>query len=246
MKPFYIYHKLSLGDTAYLSDTTSDFIIEKQLYHLEDIVQVSSPNGIFHARIINIEKHSVEVEVIDQISNEIIGSTENNGITLIQSVSGDSKFKFLIEKSVELGVERIIPVVSEYSLLTFKQALGKQHLWHTTIKDAIEQSRTKIQTAIEIPIRIEKLLEEDFSNSIDFCMTTEHTKTKSFAEILKDVKITKPFVIAIGPEKGWSASDLNIFKKSGFKFIELKGNILRTETAGIAISSIIQFLKGKI
>ena len=49
-----------------------------------------------------------------------------------------------------------------------------------------------------------------------------------------------------GPEKGWDISDLEIFKELDFEFIKLKGNILRTETTGLVIGSIIKYLKGEI
>ena len=63
---------------------------------------------------------------------------------------------------------------------------------------------------------------------------------------LKNKNIENNFTIAIGPEKGWSVSDIEIFKMLNFDFVKLKGNILRTETTGLVVSSIIKHLKGEI
>jgi len=58
--------------------------------------------------------------------------------------------------------------------------------------------------------------------------------------------MSKNFTVAIGPEKGWSSSDIEVLKNLGFDFIKLRGNILRTETAGLVIVSIIKYLKKEI
>jgi 16S rRNA (uracil1498-N3)-methyltransferase len=69
-------------------------------------------------------------------------------------------------------------------------------------------------------------------------------KTVSLTEAL-DQK-NRNFVVAVGPETGWSSEDIKILENLRFKFVKLKGNILRTETAGIVISSIIQYLNGNL
>lgn len=87
---------------------------------------------------------------------------------------------------------------------------------------------------------------KDFKNSANICLATENVNPVFLDEYLKNIDTNKDMVIAIGPEKGWSSSDIKIFEELDFKFVKLRGNILRTETAGLVIGSIIKYLKGEI
>jgi RsmE family RNA methyltransferase len=102
-------------------------------------------------------------------------------------------------------------------------------------------------TIIERPIRINEL-DKDNLEGIKICLSTESTSTKPkyLNEVLENKDLSQPIYIAIGPEKGWSSSDINVFKDLDFEFVKLKGNILRTETTGLVIGSIIKYLKGEI
>ena len=81
------------------------------------------------------------------------------------------------------------------------------------------------------------------NNATKICLATENVPTKYLRDLVID---SRPVYIAIGPEKGWSSSDIEILKKLDFQFIQLKGNILRTETTGLVIGSIIKYIKGEI
>ena len=115
------------------------------------------------------------------------------------------------------------------------------------VKDATEQSRNIFPTIIEKPLHIGELLKYPFpKDSVRICLSTEVHNAKYLEEVLEKMDIKKPVIIAIGPEKGWDITDIDIFKKLQFQFIQLKGNILRTETTGLVIGSIIKYLKGEI
>ena len=105
-------------------------------------------------------------------------------------------------------------------------------------------SRNIKPTIIEKPIYLRDLTIEKSDNLV--CLTTENVDSVSLKEYLSSCEINKPFVIAIGPEKGWSSKDIEILKEKGFKFIRLSGNILRTETSSLVIGSIVKYLKGEI
>jgi 16S rRNA (uracil1498-N3)-methyltransferase len=172
-------------------------------------------------------------------------------ITIIQSLSNDTKFNYFIEKSVEIGIERIIPIQSKYSLKTKAKAIKDTGYWNKLVKDAVEQSRNIFPTIIKKPVRINELDKYDLEG-IKICLSTESAgvKPKYLREImekeLSKEDLSRPIHIAIGPEKGWSSSDIKIFRELGFEFVKLKGNILRTETTGLVIGSVIKYLKGEL
>ena len=242
MKRFFISHKLEEADITHLSDKDSSFAINTLKLNLEDVVEIENYQSIFLAIVTDIEKNSVEVEIREMVEEKDV--LDGIDITIIQSLSNDSKFNYFIEKSVELGIDRIVPIESKYSLRTKNKAIKDYGLWRKIIRDAVEQSRTLKNTVIEKPIKITELSIDENCNKI--CLATENVQTSSLSEYIKGINIKGHFVIAIGPEKGWSESDIEIFKKLGFSFIKLEGNMLRTETAGLIIGSIIKYLKGDI
>lgn len=247
MEKYFIKHKLSLGDIAHLSDSDSLNIINQKKLKIEDCVQIDTYENSYIAIITDISKTSVEVEI-----KELIGERESEyipDITIIQSLSNDSKFNFFIEKSVEIGIERIIPIESKYSLKSKNKAIRDTGFWNKLVRDATEQSRNLFPTIIERPIYISELTKYNFpKDSIKLCLATENTDSTYLANLIKtkNIDISKPVFIAIGPEKGWDMSDIEIFKELGFNFIKLKGNILRTETTGLVIGSVIKYLKGEL
>ena len=245
MQKFFIKHKLSVDDVVHLSDSDSRNIIQQGVLKIEDLVEIETYERRFLGQIVDIHKNSVEVQILEGLGER--NSTYIPDITIIQSLSGDSKFSFFIEKSVEIGIEKIIPIESRYSLKSAKQALKDLNYWNKLVKDATEQSRNIFPTIIEKPIKIPDLLKYDIpKNSIKLCLSTEMHNSKQLKEALKDSDISNPVYIAVGPEKGWDISDINIFKSLDFQFIKLKGNILRTETTSLVIGSVIKYLKDQL
>lgn len=243
MKTFFIRHKLKENDITYLSDSDSELVIQEGTLDVEDLVEIETYEKIFLAQITDISKSSVEIEILEEKGER---KTEYvPSITIIQALSNDTKFNYFIEKSVEIGIEKIIPIQSKYSLKTKAKAIKDTGYWNKLVKDAVEQSRNTFPTIIKRPLRIKELEDLEISG-IKLCLATESVDTKYLTDVLKDVDITKPVTIAIGPEKGWSSSDIEVFKNMDFQFIKLKGNILRTETTGLVIGSIVKYLKGEI
>ena len=243
MQKFFIRHKLSVEDITNLSDSDSEIVISEEELNVEDIVKIETYERQFLGQITDITKSTVEIQIVEDLGereSEYIPS-----ITIIQSLSNDTKFNYFIEKSVEIGIEKIIPIQSRYSLKTKAKAIKDTGYWNKLVKDAVEQSRNIFPTIIERPIRIDELKNTKL-DGLKLCLSTEINDSKYLNKVLEDQDISKPVYIAIGPEKGWSSSDLKILEELNFEFIKLKGNILRTETTGLVIGSIIKFLKGEI
>jgi 16S rRNA (uracil1498-N3)-methyltransferase len=245
MQKFFIRHKLKTDDITYLSDSDSELVIKEGILDIEDIVEIETYEKVFYGQISDITKGSIEIQIIEEK-----GERESEyvpSITIIQSLSNESKFDYFLEKSVEIGIEKIIPIQSKYSLKTKAKAVKDIGHWNKLVKDAVEQSRNTFPTIIERPIRIDELKEYVFpTECIKICLATESVDSKYLNEIFKEIDISKSIYIAIGPEKGWSSSDISVFKELDFQFVKLKGNILRTETTGLVIGSIVKYLKGEI
>lgn len=240
---YYIPHKLKVGDIAHLSDSDSEIIIAKQLHEIEDIINIETLQAVFRAVITDISKSSVEVEILEE-TKEIPKTKPTSSIILLQALSGDKKFNSLIEKCVQIGVTTIIPLETTYSTMSEKEATKKMNSYRSIIKEATEQSRNPSPTVILEPVKITQLYDMTFPNTTRLCFATESVKTLGLQEALNTDN--QNYVVAVGPETGWSSEDLEVLENLHFKFVRLKGNILRTETAGIVVSSIIQYLNGNL
>ncbi len=242
MQKYFVRHKLSVGDITHLSDSDSELIFSQKKLGIEDVVEVETYQNTYLAHITDMQGKSVEVEILEDQ-----GLRENSyipSITIIQSLSNDSKFNYFVEKSVEIGIEKIIPTETRYSLRGKNKAIKDYGMWNKIIRDATDQSRNTFPTMIEKPIRIKELLDYKFEDdAVKICLATENVDAKYLSEV--DVK-SKPVYIAIGPEKGWSSSDIEVFNELNFTFVKLRGNILRTETTGLVIGSIVKYIKEEI
>lgn len=242
MYRFFVKHKLSIEDITHLSDSDSEFVINQLGLKVESFLEIETYEAIYLGVITDITKNSIEVEILEKILEKEV--KDNLEITLIQSLIGKNKFNFFLEKAVEIGIDRIIPIESQYSTISKNKATKEYGLWKKIIDDATEQSRNIKPTLIEKPINLNELKTEDSANRI--CLSTENVTNTNLKEYIKKCDLSSPFFIAIGPEKGWGSKDIEYLKKLNFTFIKLKGNILRTESVGLVVGSIIKYLKGDI
>ena len=108
MQKFFVKHKLSVDDITHLSDSDSRNILERDTLHIEDYIEIETYERRFLAQITDIQKNSVEIHILEDL-----GERESDfvpSVTIIQSLSNDSKFNYFIEKSVEIGIEKIVPI----------------------------------------------------------------------------------------------------------------------------------------
>ena len=246
MNSIFTPKQLAIGDTTRLSDQSSEWLISEGKAVLEQIIDLSTPFAMHKGRIVFVDKKSVEIEILTVEEKEEVG-TNLPSLTVIQAISADKRFNFFLEKTVEIGVTNIFPVLSKYTLVKEKDAIKSAFEWRNVVKEAKKQSRTIYPSKLYNP----EFLNENFikhslnanvKNSQKICLTTENTDCISLDSYLRSFKNLKNLVVAVGPERGWHPAEIELFKKSGFKFVTLGKNILRTETAGLVLASIFNFV----
>lgn len=165
-------------------------------------------------------------------------------IYLFQGLPKKDKMELIIQKAVELGVYEIIPVMTRRTVVKLedkKKEWKKLERWQSIAASAAKQSMRGI-----IPKVAEVM---DYKSAINFAKTLEYSivpyekeddicKTK---EILRGVRGQKSIGIFIGPEGGFEESEVEAAIEAGIYPITLGKRILRTETAGLTILSIIMF-----
>lgn len=197
------------------------------------------------------KKTTILIESKFEIKNE-----SNLNITLIQGLSRNDRMDATIQKSIELGVNKIIPVLCQRSNSKSskeKQAKKLSH-WRRVAISACEQSGRSVIPEITEITEITEML--PLNNLADCAARLFNQKALKLnlsldAEIsLKDIEIKNleiseyEVVIFIGPEGGLNNEEIKLLENNQFKNVFFGPRILRTETAGPAVISALQILWG--
>ena len=173
--------------------------------------------------IVSLQKDGGVLKVVEKKLNENVPKKE---IHLFQSIIKKDNFEWVLEKGAELGVSYFHPIISERSEkknINFERA-GK------IIKEASEQSGRGSLPSISELVNFEDALNNNFA-SVAFHPTGDKLHKDDFEN-------EKVVGIFIGPEGGWSEKELELFKAKRIKILSLGRQILRAETATIAVSSV--------
>lgn len=204
-----------------------------------DILNIIYDNKIYESEIIKFSKNDFEVKVLNVFENEY----ENNlKIDIIQAIPKSDRIEYFLEKATELGVNKVILTTFENSVVKAeKLSTSKIERFNKIILAAAKQSKR-----FDLPkLEIAKALNEIDYLKYDEILLAYEKETVQFAEVFNKNKNTKKHIcIIIGPEGGISKKDFEFFKTLNATSILLGNRILRSETAGIAIISVLQYLYG--
>ena len=189
----------------------------------------------FDLKITDITENSCIIDVIES-STEYIKLPE---IVLYQCVCKGKKMDQIIRQATETGVSKIIPIVSDFSVSRIDtEKSAKMERWNKIIREAIQQSGSRVNTIIGNPVTIDELSEiEDTIGDIGLFFHQEALDLGSLHGYLSsDYNV---IFLVIGPEGGLSDRETGILLEKKFKSVYLKTNVLRAETAALyGISSV--------
>ncbi len=220
-----------------------------------DKLEISDGTGTdFNTAIELIEKDTVVVKIMDSTPNRTEPPID---ITLFQGIPKADKMDYIIQKCIELGVKRIVPVMTARTVVRFdnaRDAAAKAARWQRISSEAAKQCDRGIIPVVEEPVRFAEALkmaegsklklipyEEETEGSLRFQLEKVKTGNNS-ASLQQRMQIA----VFIGPEGGFTPEEVSKAVENGFKSVTLGPRILRTETAGIAVVSIIGYELGDV
>jgi 16S rRNA (uracil1498-N3)-methyltransferase len=169
-------------------------------------------------------------------------------LSLVQCVPRGDRMDFIVQKATELGVARIVPVLSQRSVvrLDAEQAASKQAHWHAVAVSACEQCGRNRLPAVEAPQPLLSYLgalqrPDPSGEFLRLVLEPERAAQASPAQTI-DIPdcAASGAQIAIGPEGGFAPEELEAFDLSGFRRLGLGPRVLRAETAAIAAIAVLQ------
>lgn len=213
------------------------------LYHITRVMRMKTGDSI--EVVYNEEVYICNLEVTNNDISVYLESKEENKEVdtfekvLIIPLLKENKMDLIFQKATELGVNKIIPVIMERSIIKLEKdrELKKIERWNKICKEASEQSKR-----INIPIVTEVKTLKDLQNMDGVklvCSTKE--KDNTIKKFLQSNKGYSKINIVIGPEGGIAPKEEEYLNSIGFESVSLGNNIMRVETVPIYILSVINY-----
>ena len=219
-------------------------LLDSDIHHIKNVmrgkigeqIEVVYDNKVNICKIINLEP--LELENIRKLNDN---NEMNIELTIAVSLVTEQKFDLILQKLTELGVNRIIPLKTERSIVKLddKKIAKKIARWQLICKEASEQSkRNKVPVVSDI-LTLNELINIDGNMKL-ICSLNE--KALHISKYL--ISDLNKILFAIGPEGGFSQNEEKYLLDNGFKPVSLGKQVLRVETAAMYVASIINYRYG--
>jgi 16S rRNA (uracil1498-N3)-methyltransferase len=159
-------------------------------------------------------------------------------VMLAVSLLPDERWRWLLQKTTELGVHTIMPLLSQYSKIKCPEPTHKQQRWQAVVEAAACQSEGLFIPQVTEPVTVEQLLATPLP-SHKLLLYERHADRQPLSTLVKHCVASDAVLLAIGPEGGWSSEEKHQFLHHGFALASLGQRVLRSETAAIAALSVI-------
>ncbi len=231
-------HRFYLSADHFIDDYINVFELEiiKQIInvlrakHGDKFVFFNGDGFDYLGQLIESNKKSLKFLIIDKKINQRL---PKNKVILYPSLLKSDKFEWIIQKSVELGVTELVPVVSNRCVVK-NISPAKLERYQQIIKESAEQCGASTLPLIHPP--------KDFNGIVTELKKVSDLKLIAWEEIttplINDFKGSTTHLF-IGPEGGYESEEINLAQANGFVAVSLGSRILRAETASIASLSVL-------
>lgn len=238
MPRFYVDFALSPDSVVELPDDVVHHLNVLRVKNTEEIVLFNGNGKAYPALPEVLEKRRASVRILRE---EVTDNESPLNITLVQAVSAAERMDFTLQKSVELGVAEIRPVISERCVvrLSGERAEKRVARWQEIVVSACEQSGRNIVPKVLPLTTYAQALQQLPQETAKLLMSLNR------AQKLSDVRPQSGKVVfMVGPEGGWTEKEEQQAFDAGFQSVTLGKRVLRTETASLAAIATMQTLWG--
>lgn len=238
-----IYLPVPLSEGAIVPLTGKAFQHAIQVLRLKPgfpVILFNGQGGEFQATLLAVERRCARV-VIDAFLP--LGLESPLEVQLAQAVAKGERMDYTLQKAVELGVSRIVPLWTERSVVHLSEARLESRLlhWRAVVAGACEQCGRNILPPVLEPQRLDSWLERQGDLSAKLLLDPAASR-----RLTQLPHPGQTVVMLIGPEGGLSPIEIGSAQKAGFIGIRLGPRVMRTETAGVAALAALQTLWGDL
>jgi 16S rRNA (uracil1498-N3)-methyltransferase len=195
------------------------------------------------------KSYLAQVEQIKRTKTKLLILEERKGeeakvkITLAQALLKSKKMEFIIQKSAEMGITNVIPVIAFRSVARIEEKIERKlERWQKIAREAVKQSKSSWVPHVSPPLPLKELIKEDTAEKKLFL-------TEKKGKYLKDIllqyeksqskDLPSSVLILAGAEGGWTREEEELVLDNGFEAVSLGENILRAETAAFCALALI-------
>jgi 16S rRNA (uracil1498-N3)-methyltransferase len=236
-------------ETVHLASDEARHLREVLRLRVGDEVHVFNGEGKeFQCRIRESRRDTAQLEVISEVSPARPESPLK--LTLAVALLKGEKFDFMVQKATELGVTRIIPVMTKLADIRLRDesdAAKRVARWQRIALEAAKQSGRAFVPEVAGPIAFESLIQASGSDNQTHSMMFSERDGQSLFEAKEKLPAKLLSLTAlIGSEGGWTDEEIALARQAGWTIVTLGGRTLRAETAAISVAALLQHLYGDL
>src|SRR5262245_45777472 len=222
-----------------------------EAHHLTRVLRLGAGAGVFvfdgegveyECEVARVAKHEVDLNLLRRLDDVVESPLR---LTLAQSLIKGDKFDWVIQKTTELGVTRIVPLVTDHSDVKRAEERAEQRLqrWRRISLEALKQCGRRKLVEICEPAAFDDFCEPAAQ---DTCLIFSERGGESLAEVSAKLRGADQLIVCVASEGGWSERELRKAESCGFTPVSLGTRVLRTETAAIAAVTLAQHIFGDL
>lgn len=238
----YIGRPLRPGEEVLLPEQAGEHVARVlRLERGHPLILFNGDGREYDATLATLAKRAVTAEVIGVRDADREAPLR---LTLVQGIARGEKMDWILQKATELGVARVVPIVTERTEVKLDEERAERRLlhWNQVIAAACEQSGRTRLPQLDPPQRLDRWL----GTLADTTGLRVALVPGGELTVRALPPVTNGVIVCVGPEGGLSEHDLALLAQGGFATLHLGPRILRTETAGIAALAALQALHGDL
>lgn len=246
MPQFFVDKKIKVGDSVELSGKNAKHISQVLRLKPEDWLMVSDGEGrTFRSEITSSTRTTVQLKIIVEIERSKGVPTPVVAISIIRP----ERFEWAIQKCVEIGISKIIPLHTERTSSFRKDVTDvKISRWQKIAAESAKQSGLPFLPEIAEAVAFNDI----FNSAKDYDVIAmpyegeDSLDVKTFWQNRKISKKSKRDLILIGPEGGFTSNEVNLARSNDVATLSFGKQILRTETAAVVACTLWQYELGNM
>ena len=230
----YVEPPLGAGQVADIAGSSANHILRVLRLRAGDALTLfDGKGGEYAARIKAVLRDEVQVDIYEHRAIERESTLD---LTLVQGISRGERMDWVMQKATELGVRRIVPVLTERTVVRLddRQSKRKAQHWGAITIAACEQCGRNRLPEVTVPVGLHETLRTLPADTTRVLLSPKGTLR------IRDLPRPSKVTLLIGPEGGLSENEEYAAVAAGFQQVQLGPRILRTETAALAALAALQ------
>jgi 16S rRNA (uracil1498-N3)-methyltransferase len=242
LPPYFIAVPNAIGQDSLTLDAVEARHLAVRRLGQGDVISVGDGAGrIFEARIEDLDVNHAVASILSSSKQPV----PRPRITVVQGLAKGSKVDWAVEKMVELGVDRIAVFAAGRSVPVWERAKAEAaaQRWERVARAAAKQSRRAWLPEVVGPISREDAVQ--LTAGVPLVLVADPDAGRRLREALPG-EAPDEIALVVGPEGGLTPDEVTAFEAAGAKTVDLGSQILRTETAGLALAAAVMFAIGRL